>query len=281
MRTARGANSGIEIGRAPHQEGAASRLHRRPIVQTLVPTVRQQPLARQGVRGRQELAFGLLVGRHRHVDHLVVEHTQEGMQFHRGRANGGEASAKGPRQRIVDGEGTAILHHHVLEGRQLPVRGRTQDVEREVPQDVLINLLHESGKRRLRQPIVERLVLRAPPRLGVEGAQDVRDGLDLARTEGFDQRTHQALRGHVPQPAAVAALPPPRRHARETERGSQRHRESGSMRSVQRWPPFDRTTVIQPREWQVTVELCKPSHRSTRASDLESMTYKILPMRKH
>ena len=233
-----------------------------PVIEALIAAVRQQELSGQAPRRRQELPLRVLVGSYLRLDHLVVEHAHERVDLDRGRAHFGEASPEGASQGIVHGERAAVLHHQVLEVGEPAARRGTQHVGREVLEDVAEHLAHEARELGLRQPVVERLVLRVQSGLGIEGAQDVGDRLHPPRTQRFHQSTDQALWCDVAQPTAVPRLAPARRQVLPAQGGPQRRGVFANIASVQRWPPFDRTAVIQPKEWQVTVEPFKHKNPS-------------------
>ena len=67
------------------------------------------------------------------------------------------------------------------------------------PKKIPVDLLQEPGELGLRQPVVERLVLRVQPGERVEAPQQVCDRLDPPASQGLDQGADQALRRDVAQ----------------------------------------------------------------------------------
>jgi len=250
------------------------------VFQARVAAVRQQQLAGELMRRRQEVPFGVLVGSQVCFHDLILENADAGVQLDRRRADLGEAAPEGAGQAVVHGEGTTVLHDHVGEVSEVLRVRSPEHLLRQPAEDVEVDLPQEERELRLRQPVVERLVLSVQAGRRVEGAQDVGDGPDPQRPQSLHQGAHQTLRRDITQPAAVAALACPVHERLEPEHRLQGAGVSAKMAAVQRWPPFDRTSSSNRKNRRSPLS-CLPAQRDNRTSDLFSMTYKILPMRRN
>ena len=235
-----GDDLGVHVALGPHDEEGARVDERLEVIEAGVAAVGQQELARKLARGRQKVALGVLVGGQMGVENLILEHAHEGVQLHRGGTDLGEATPEPGVQRVVNSEGAAVLNDDVLEAPKLVRHRSLQDVLGELTKDVDKHLPHETGKLRLRETVVEGLVPRRKPGLGVEGPEDIGDGSDPQRPQRLHPGADEPLVRDVAKPAAVTGLPAATFQVPATEDGAESSGESGKIGSVQWWPPFDR-----------------------------------------